>query len=83
MVHGDVRELAKGDLGSWKQQVGGGQLKNICSTGQWGLTNMKCRTKVEIKPRTKDQGKPAKVRFIKVEKRTNTIQSGGLSTTFK
>lgn len=46
MVHGNVRDLAKGDLGSWKHQ-GGKQLKNVCSTGQWGFTITKFRAKVE------------------------------------
>ena len=46
MVHGNVRGLAKGDLGSWNLQ-GGKQLKNVYSTGQWGFTITKFRAKAE------------------------------------
>lgn len=52
MVHGNVRNLAKGDLGVLETS-GGKQLKNVCSTGQWGLTITKFKAKVEKINKTK------------------------------
>lgn len=79
--------------GSWKCQgvhrrglgvletSGGRWLKSMCSAGQWGFANTKCRTEVELKPRTEVlTPSQASKRFIKVEERHNAEQSGGLST---
>ena len=59
----------------------GKQLKNMCSAGQRGFTNMKFRTKVEIKPRTKVlTPSNSNKSVIKVEDKYNAKKSGGCST---